>query len=185
MNALATLKPRNRAAVVAALMVAASVALTLGFACALPLAAFAAMAAMLFSPAAAVGSILVVWLANQVVGFACLGYPTDASTLAWGAGLGVIALLSLGAAAAVLARAGGGSVGVGASFLAAFVAYQGAVAIGCLISGVGVAHFTLPVLARILMINAATFGGFLALRALGLRAGFRPESAKAHAFRHA
>jgi hypothetical protein len=182
MNAPSHLTPRGRTAALGALMVAASVALTLGFACALPLAAFATIAAMLFGPVAAVGSILAIWLANQIVGFACLGYPTDTSTLAWGAGLGVIALLSLGAAVAVLARVRG-VVGICAAFLAAFVAYQGAVAIGCLISGIDVAHFTLPVLARIFLINAATFGGFLALRALALRTEY--ESTKVSALRHA
>ena len=111
--------------VIVTLLTAASVALTLGFACALPLAAFAVMAAMLFAPAAAVGSVLAVWLANQIVGFGFLHYPTDASTLAWGLALGVIGLLSLGAAFAVLSRLHG-LVGIVVSFLAAFVVYEGA-----------------------------------------------------------
>jgi len=54
MNALSRLTPRSRSAVLATLMVAASVALTSGFACALPLAAFATMSAMLFRRGVAV-----------------------------------------------------------------------------------------------------------------------------------
>jgi len=184
MNAYANLTHGGRTAALVALMVAASVALTLGFACALPLAAFATMAAMLFGPAAAIGSILAVWLANQIIGFALLSYPTDASTLTWGAGLGLIALLSLAAAAAVLAR-DRGTLAIAASFVTAFVIYEGAVAVGCLISGIGLAHFTLPIVTRIFVINAATFGGFLALRALALRSPLAHESAKASALRHA
>ena len=184
MNALSTLTPRGRTTAVAALMVAAGVALTLGFACALPLAAFAAAAAMLFGPAAAVGSILAVWLANQVVGFACLGYAADTSTFAWGAALGAIALLSLGAAGAVLARVRG-LAGAGLSFLAAFVVYEGAVYLGCLLSGTCGSDFTPANVARVFMINAVTFAGFLALRALGQRAVPARESSKAHALRHA
>jgi hypothetical protein len=182
MNALANLTGRSRTAVLAALMVAASVALTLGFACALPLAAFAAMAALLFSPVAAVGAILGVWLANQIVGFACLGYPTDMSTLAWGAGLGVIALLSLAAAGAVLARAHG-AVAIGLAFVAAFVVYEGAVYAGCLATRTDVSDFTVASVGRIVLINVAAFCAFLALRALGLRSA--REASKAHALRHA
>jgi hypothetical protein len=184
MNALSNLPPQGRTAVLALGLVAASVTLTLGFACALPLAAFATISAMLFGPAVAAGSILAVWLANQIVGFAWLGYPTDASTFAWGAALGVIALLSLGAAYALLARFRG-VFGIGASFLTAFVVYQGAVFAACLASGTDVSHFTAAVVTRIFLINAATFAGFLALRALWLRSGLGRESSKAHALRHA
>lgn len=184
MNIASIPMTRGRTAVVAALMVAASVALTFGFACALPLAAFATMSAMLFGPAAAAGSILAVWLANQIVGFAWLGYPTDASTFAWGGALGVIALLSLGAAGAVLARVRG-FLGIGASFLAAFVVYEGAVYAACLASGTGVSHFTVAVVTRIFLINAAAFGGFLALRALWLRSGLGHKRPETQALRHA
>jgi len=178
MNAIANVNPRGRPAALAALLVAASLALTLGFACALPLAAFAAMAAMLFGPAAAVGAILAVWLANQIVGFGCLGYPTDMNTLAWGAALGVIALLSLGAAGAALARVRG-ALGIGLAFVAAFVVYEGAVTAACLATRTDVSDFTVAGVARIFLINAAVFGAFLALRALGLRSG--REASKAHA----
>ena len=85
MNALSNLTPRGRAAAVVALMIAASVALSFGFACALPLAAFATAAGMLLGPTAAVGAVLAVWLVNQAIGFACLGYPTNARARSPGA----------------------------------------------------------------------------------------------------
>jgi hypothetical protein len=182
MNALSNPAPGGRTAALAALMAAAGVALTLGFACALPLAAFAAMAALLFSPVAAVGAILAVWLANQIVGFACLGYPTDAGTLAWGAGLGVIGLLSLAASSAVLAR-GRGAVATGLAFVAAFIVYEGAVYAGCLATRTDLSDFTPATVGRIFLVNAAAFGAFLALRALTARSG--REDAKAQALRHA
>ena len=87
-----------------ALLTASSVALTLGFACALPLAAFATISALAFPPGAAISAVLAVWLANQIVGFGFLHYPIDASTIAWGFTLGVIGLLSLGAAFLALSR---------------------------------------------------------------------------------
>ena len=135
--------------VIVALLTASSVALTLGFACALPVAAFAVMASMLFDPIAAVGAIGAVSLANQIVGFAFLHYPTDASTLAWGVALGVIGLLSVGAALAVLSRLHG-AAGIFVGFLVAFAVYEEAVYLACLLSGTGVGSFTAPVMIRIL-----------------------------------
>ncbi len=181
MNALSNLTPRGRAAAVVALMIAASVALSFGFACALPLAAFATAAGMLLGPTAAVGAVLAVWLVNQAIGFACLGYPTDASTFAWGAALGAIALLSFGAATLVLARLQG-VAGGGLAFLAAFAVYEGAVYAGCLISNCGVSDFTPATVARVFLINAAAFGALVAL-ALALRVA--PKSQSASALRHA
>ena len=180
MNALTHLTPRGRTAALVALMLTASVALSFGFACALPLAAFATAAAVLIGPAAAVGAVLAVWLVNQAIGFACLGYPVDASTFAWGAALGVIALLSLGAAALVLARVRG-IAGAGVAFVAAFVVYEGAVYAGCLVSNCGVSDFTPANVARIFLINAAAFG---VLAALGAFVRVAPKTA-APALRHA
>jgi hypothetical protein len=181
MNALSNLTAPGRTAALVALMVAASAALSLGFACALPLAAFATMAAMALAPAAAVGAILAVWLVNQAIGFAFLGYPADPSSFAWGAALGAIALLSLGAATLVLARLRG-VAGASLAFVAAFVVYEGAVYAGCLVSDCGVSDFTPANVARIALINAAAFGALLAIRAAALRVA---PSASASALRHA
>ncbi|MDQ6867846.1 MAG: hypothetical protein M3178_05420 [Pseudomonadota bacterium] len=67
-----------------ALLVGASVAFSLGFACAVPLAAFAAIAALTLSRRDAFALVGAVWLANQIAGFAVHHYPVTASTLAWG-----------------------------------------------------------------------------------------------------
>src|SRR3974390_2972523 len=98
---------RHSAGVAIVLLTAASAVLTLGFACAVPFAAFATISALLFNRSAAIATVLSVWFADQIIGFTCLHYPTDFSTFAWGAALGGIALLSLVAAAAVLARVHG------------------------------------------------------------------------------
>jgi hypothetical protein len=169
---------------VIALLAASSVALTLGFACALPLAAFATISALLFKPRAAVIAVLTVWLMNQIIGFSFLHYPTDASTIAWGVALGVIGLLSLGAAFLALSRLAG-LVGMLASFLAAFVVYEGAVYVVCLSSGTGVGSFTAPIMTRIFLINAASFGGLLAARELLARTGLARRAERSAALRHA
>jgi hypothetical protein len=174
---------RQTAAVVA-LLAAASVALTLGFACALPLAAFAAISALLFKPRAAVGAVLAVWLMNQVICFAFLHYPTDVSAIAWGLALGAIGLLSLGAAVLVLWRLGG-VAGVVASFLAAFIVYEGAVYIACVTSGTGAGSFTAPIMARIFVINAVSFAALLAARELLARSVVGRRTEASAALRHA
>jgi hypothetical protein len=162
---------------VVALVAAPSVALSLGFACALPLGAFATISALIFQPRAAVCAVLAVWLMNQIVGFSFLHYPPDASTIAWGFALGVIGLLPLGAAFLVLSRLDG-FVGILAAFLLAFVVYEGAIYVVCVASGAGVGSFTKPIVTRIFLINAASFGGLLAARELlaGIGVGRRAEA---------
>jgi hypothetical protein len=78
-----------------AAVAAASVAFSLGLACAVPLAAFAAAAALTLSRQDALVLIIAVWLANQLVGFAVLDYPWTTSAFAWGAALGAVAILPL------------------------------------------------------------------------------------------
>src|SRR6516165_11737164 len=74
------------------LLVGASVIFSLGLACAVPLAAYAAAAALSLSRRDALLLILLVWAANQLVGFTLLAYPWTASTFAWGATLGIVAV---------------------------------------------------------------------------------------------
>src|SRR5262245_50710816 len=76
------------------LLVAASVVFSLGLACAVPLAAFAAAAALTLSRRDALFLIILVWLANQLVGFTALGYPLTASTFEWGVALGAVAVFA-------------------------------------------------------------------------------------------
>ena len=76
------------------LLVSASVVFSLGLACAVPLAAFAAAAALSLSRRDALLLITLVWLANQLVGFTVLQYPWTASTFTWGVVLGAVAILA-------------------------------------------------------------------------------------------
>ena len=162
---------RHSTGVAIILLTAASVVLTLGFACALPLAAFATISALLFKRGPAIAALLSVWLANQVIGFTCLHYPADFITFAWGAALGGIALVSLGAAGAVLARVHG-FAGLGLGLSATFAVYEGSIYAASLASGADVSHFTLDGVTRIFLINAAAFGCFAAFRVLWLRTAF-------------
>ena len=109
-----------------ALLVAASVAFSLGFACATPLAAFAAIAALSMPRKDALLLIGLVWTANQAVGFSVLHYPWTADCFAWGVGLGIVALLAtLGAKWTAERFNPLGRLASAMAFLAAFAIYEG------------------------------------------------------------
>lgn len=169
MTAVDLTSSRSQTAIGVAALAVAGVLFTLGFACAVPLAAFAAIAAMSFERREALAAIGAVWLANQAWGFAVMHYPMDGETFAWGGALGIIALLSCEAAGLATRRLPG-FVGACASFLAAFAAYEGSlIAIG-LVTGQGGEDFAPATVARIFLINACAFGGLWALKALAANA---------------
>jgi hypothetical protein len=172
-----------------ALIVAASVAFTLGFACAVPLAAFGAVAALTLAPRDALLLIGAVWFANQIVGFAVLGYPWTTNSLAWGAVLGVTAVLATMAAqwvAVRLERTGHIAASCG-TFLAAFAVYEVALFVAAVAALGGTEDFTLAIVSQIFGINAMALVGLLVLNQLGTIAGLgakpnmRPPAVARHA----
>lgn len=151
-----------------ALSVAASLALSLGLACALPIAAFGAAAALTLPRRDALVLIASVWLANQMVGFMLLGYPWTATTLAWGLALGVVGLLSTLGAQGTAGRLteAAPAVRLAVTFLAAFAAYEAVlIAISVAVLG-GAEIYTAAIQGRIFAINAAAFAGLLVLNRL-------------------
>jgi hypothetical protein len=155
-----------------ALMVAASVACTLGFACAVPFAAFGAIGAMTLSRRDALLLAVALWLVNQIIGFTMLHYPWDPMTLTWGAILGGTAVLSTVAAQATI-RQQGIVVTAAASFAAAFVAYEGGLyLVSATVMG-GTENFTPAIVIRILELNAAGFAVLLAAALVAQAVGSR------------
>ncbi|WP_036262176.1 hypothetical protein [Methylocapsa aurea] len=166
-----------------ALLVAASVAFTLGFACAAPLAAFAGVAALTMPRQQALLLVGLVWFANQAVGFGVLHYPWTADTLAWGAGLGAVALLATLTAEWGAKRSSGlhPILSSTLAFLLAFAIYEGLLFAASLISQSGVEDYAPAIVGRIFAINAAAFIGLLAVNRLGASIGLviepRPQIA--------
>jgi hypothetical protein len=156
-----------------ALLVAASVIFSLGLACAVPLAAFAATAALSLSRRDALLLIVLVWLANQLVGFTLLGYPRDASTFSWGAVLGVVAILATLAARWIAGRLAKTRRAFTATttFLVAFAVYESALftVSAAWLGGTGI--YTAAIQGRIFAINAAAFVGLLILNQLAMSVG--------------
>lgn len=158
-----------------ALLAAASVAFSLGFACAAPLAAFAAIAALTMPRVQALLLVGSVWLVNQAVGFGVLQYPWTADCLAWGVASGAIALLAtLGSAWAARRVAPRAPVAAGAAFLTAFTIHEGLFFIASVIVASGVENYSAAGIARIFLINAAAFGVLLVLNKLGASVGLAP-----------
>jgi hypothetical protein len=159
-----------------ALLVVASVGFSLGFACAVPFAAFAAIAALTLSRRDAFALVGAVWLANQIAGFAVHHYPVTASTLAWGARLGAVALLSTLAAQWVKDHlAQGHMVAAIAGFLAAFAVYEGSLFGISLALASGISNYAPSIVWRIFAINTAAFAALFLLHRLGVFAVLAKE----------
>ena len=171
------IEPRTTLTIVA--LCAASVAFSLGFACAAPLAAFAALAAIRMNRTGAMTLVIAVWLVNQAIGFVFLSYPLDADCIGWGAGIGLASLLSL--EAATLAKRG--RAGLVLAPTAAIAAYEGALFAMTLVSGSSMDAYEPASIARVIAINAIAFAALMIASLLARGAGLgapstRPEGAR-------
>jgi hypothetical protein len=157
-------------------LVVASIGFSWAFACAAPFAAFAAAAALTMARRDALTLIVAVWAANQAVGFVPLGYPTDATSLAWGAMLAAAAIAATLVAqlcAARLADVTGLARG-GATLVAAYMVYEVVlVAVTPLLGGIE--SFTPAIVAQVFALNAFGFVGLYALTQVGAFAGVAPH----------
>jgi hypothetical protein len=148
------------------LLLAASLGFTLGFVCAVPFAAFGAIAALTLDRRDALLVTIALWLLNQIIGFTVLHYPWEGMTFTWGAILGVVALLSTAAALTVTQRRWGAAPAVSVSFVAAFAVYEGSLyLVSATVMG-GTEDFTGTLVARITAINAVSFVGLLTVALL-------------------
>jgi hypothetical protein len=156
-----------------ALLVAATVGFSLGFACAMPFAALGAAAALTLPRQDALLLVGSAWLANQLVGFTLLAYPWTADTFVWGVVLGIISLLATLASQMLVRRLDGrGAVVVSlASFLGAFAVYEAALYVVSATMLGGTEDFAAAIVIRIVEINAAAFAGLLVLDRLAVAGG--------------
>lgn len=154
-----------------ALVGIASLLLSRAFACAMPLAGLATLAALTLRWRHAASLVLFVWLANQAVGFALMGYPHTASTIGWGVAIGLSAFAALCAARAVGRLAFPGIVAAPAALVAAFAAYEAVLLAATSVLPSGSGAFAPAVVLRIFCINAAALGLLLAVHRLADASG--------------
>jgi hypothetical protein len=158
-----TLVTRLWPAILAVAAVGGSLALT----CVAPFAAFAVATAGTLRLRSALGAMSVIWLANQAVGFAVLGYPWTLNTVLWGLGIGAAAVLATLTAARVLGRFRASPVWLRLplAFGTAFVVYEVALLAVAFVLGSG-NDFTPALLGRLALIDAAWLGGLVLVHAL-------------------
>jgi hypothetical protein len=142
-----------------------------------PFAAFAAASATTLSRREALLLTAAVWFANQIVGFAVLGYPSDANTITWGAVLGAVAVATTVAAQWTNDWANGKFADLPAVpravavFAASFAVYEGLLFVVSQTSLGGSEDFTLGIVAYILALNSVALVGLAALHRVAAAAG--------------
>jgi hypothetical protein len=107
-------------------LVALSAVSSWEFACITPFVAFAVAAGYALSPRAALLTMAAIWLANQAIGFAVLGYPWTVDTILWGFAIGMAVLVAAAFAGGAL-RLGirNNLTAIATAFVLAFGAYEG------------------------------------------------------------
>ena len=89
-----------------AILAASTVIGSLAIACMMPFVALAIVVAMSLPNRRAIATVTAIVAANQVIGFAVLGFPADAYTVAWGAALFGATLAAMGIARWVVGPGG-------------------------------------------------------------------------------
>ncbi len=147
------------------LLIAASAVLTTVYSCITPFAAFAVIAVATFSRGQAVSCIVVVWLANQAVGFGMLNYPWTAKTFAWGVGIGGAAVIGTLAAQWTVGRLGSSRLPTQAvaAFGVAFALYQLTLYTHAASMLGGTGAFAPRIVGQVLLVNAVTLVGLFGL----------------------
>ena len=161
---------RTRLAWLAA-FVGASLIFSLGLGCEVPLVAFAALCGLRQNRREALLFVSVVWLTDELVGFTAWHYPVGFAGFGWAVAVGAAILAATWAAGAVARRATPAAAAVSA-FISAFAVFEASLLMVSLAAGAMTKEaFTPVILAEALGVNAATFAGLLAVRALKPHAG--------------
>jgi hypothetical protein len=142
-----------------ALLSVGTVGGTLAAACMFPFGAFAAVAALTTDLRRGIGAVLAVWLANQIVGFGLMNYPTDAMTIAKGVAMLGATLVGFGLARAVSSS----RFALLAAPVLAFAGYEVALWASAHLTG-GVETFAPEIVALVARNDAVWFAGLMAAR---------------------
>lgn len=180
---MAVLSDRSTSTLWVALLTAASSVTTLALGCATPFPSLAALAAVHMRRRDGLALMLLAWAVSQLAGFALLGYPRDASTLAWGVGLGTAAVGSALASYAALSslRYRAVAARLGLAYAAGFTAFKAIILGWALVLG-GVHTAMAPdLIAEQFVRNAAILAGLYALYRIFIAAGVPapPQAASA------
>lgn len=162
-----------------ALVIALAMAGSFGWACAAPLAAIAALAALTLSRNEGLVLVGATWLINQFVGYALLDYPHTVSSYAWGGAIGAGAVIGYIAAFSIVSKTGKAAISLPLAFLTAFVFYQTGMHLAASTFTNATNAFSTSIVSQVVTINAVAFVGFLVVHRIAVafalvkpRAGF-------------
>ena len=146
-----------------AVLLVATIAATYAFRCMTPFASLAALAAVHMRRRDGVLLVGAAWVLNQGTGFCLLGYPTDATTIAWGVGIGSAAVMAALAGSAAAATTSSYALRVVLAFVAAFVAFKLTLVAWSLVLGDTAVSTSLAIAGPQMLREAAVLAGLLAL----------------------
>lgn len=150
-----------------AVLVVAGVGGSVVISCITPFAALGVALAGTVRRSAALSAMIAIWLTNQVIGFAFLGFPWTSFTISWGIAIGAAALLSAFVATVVLNRLPSMLAlwRIGIALLLAYLAYQFSLFLAALFIG-SFDAFTFATLAEIGLSNVLWLAGIVVLNEL-------------------
>ncbi len=144
-------------------------------ACAMPFAAFAAVAAFTLPRRAAFGVMAGVWAVNQAIGFGLQSYPLDMPTLAWSGVFAFTCAACVLTSQWVQAHVNMGAVAkIAFALCASFCVYEAVLYSASHVLG-GVENFTLAVQGAIFVQHLLAGAGLLVLNAVGEITQLKPR----------
>lgn len=159
-----------------AILATATIGGSIIFACAMPFAALAALAAIFLPKRDGLILILGTFAANQCIGYGVLDYPRTWDSFAWGAVIGVSALLALFAGWGVQRLVSSFWVAAAATFAASFAVYELALYVPTFFLPSGDV-FTTSIISYVLVVNLLGFIGLWALQEAGRKVGLAAAAA--------
>ncbi len=156
-----------------ALLTGATIVGSFVFACATPFPALGALSALFMRKRDAFALTILNWLANQAIGYGFLHYPRDFNSYAWGAAIGIAALLATACAIGTrrVTRRAGWAVSAVACFVAAFAVYEVALYAATPFLGSEDGAFSARIVAYMAEVSGLAFAGLLVLQGIGVSAG--------------
>lgn len=142
----------------------AAIGVTFALSCVTPFAALAVALAGTIGARASLRIVIVVWLANQIIGFGFFGFPRTPNTLLFGVAIGGAAVVTTIVASAIMKYMSSRSVPLrlGVALLLSFAVYETALLPAAVFFG-DIETFRPAIVAELALINAVSLVGIVVL----------------------
>jgi hypothetical protein len=145
----------------------AAIGVTFALSCVTPFAALAVALAATSGLSASLRTVIVVWFANQVIGFGFFHFPRTPNTFLWGAAIGGAAIVTTIAASLVMKYGSSWAtlLRLGIALLLSFAVYEMTLLGAAVLLG-GFETFRPAIVAQLALVNAVSLVGIVALNAV-------------------